>query len=271
MVIIVQIIGLIAVAFLFYYSYRLLEKDHLGKSSTFALIGVVILFCCFPWFQGFVKSWISARIDARLAALGQQVNDVQATTEAMQKELSEHQVRIDEHQKQLDGTQSKFMETEGQISSEQTGLSNQFKQLSILQARLDSAQTNILNQEEQIQNVQFLVDNIYSKMVEEDISGADTNNLFVIARTNGPPLVLFRLKHIPVANSIHAVAESSTGQFPLVNMNRNTKNILGTFWLNGDARANTYNFEYVSDSRATNVMTDDEIRAFISGLQSVFK
>jgi hypothetical protein len=72
--IIVQIIGLLAAAFLFYYSYRLLEKDHLGKSSTFALLGVVILFCSFPWFQGFVKSWISARIDARLAALGQQVN-----------------------------------------------------------------------------------------------------------------------------------------------------------------------------------------------------
>jgi len=269
--IIVEIIGLLAASFLFYYSYRLLEKDHLGKSSTFALLGVVILFCSFPWFQGFVKSWISARIDARLAALGQQVNDVQSTTTAMQKELSEHQVKIDEHQKQLDDAQSKFLKSQDEIARQQTGLSNQLQRTSILQASLDSVQTNVLNQEDQIQDVQFLVNNLYSKTVVENISGSDTNNVFVINRTNGPPLVFFRLKHIPIANSVRGIASASGGQFPLMPFSGNTQNMLVTYWNGPDPRANAYNFEYVNNSKDTNLMGDAEINALISSLQSILK
>lgn len=271
MILTVQIIGVLAVAFLFYFAYRLFEKDHVGKSSTFALIGVVILFCSFPWFQGFVKSWISARMDARLAALGQQVNDVQSTTTAMQRELSEHQVRIDEHQKQLDEAQGKFLKNQDEFSKQQSDLKNQFQQMINLQTNLNVAQSNILNQEEQIQDVQYLVNNLFSKTVVENLSGSDTNNVLVINRTNGLPMVFFRLKHVPIVSSVHCVVSGSGQQFPLKPFRGTTQNLLGTFWEGSDPRVNNFTFEYVGNSRETNLMGNTEVERLMNGLQSMMK
>jgi hypothetical protein len=84
-----QLVGFLFALFLLRLAYKVFEKN-IPQSSFIALLAVVILFCSFPWFQGFVKTWINSKVNSKLEAIGQQVNEVQKTTTEMHGQLENH-------------------------------------------------------------------------------------------------------------------------------------------------------------------------------------
>jgi hypothetical protein len=118
-------------------------------------------------------------------------------------------------------------------------------------------------------NRTLVVNNIYSKTITETISGSDTNNLFVISRTNSSTLVVFKLSHVPIANSVRAICRGSGSQFPLVPFENASQNLLFTYWEGSDPRANSYVFEYVNNSRDTNLMSEANIQVLIQTIISI--
>ena len=99
-----------------------------------------------------------------------------------------------------------------------------------MQSDLANAQTNISSQQKQIQDVQFWVNNIFSRTVTETFPGTDTNRVIIVNRTNGPQFVFFKLDHVPILSSVHAIAQSPMAQIPLLPFAFNYENYLACYW-----------------------------------------
>ena len=58
MEIIGQIIGFAASIILFRLAYKFFAKEKYPTATLLASMGFIVLFCSFPWFQGFVETWV---------------------------------------------------------------------------------------------------------------------------------------------------------------------------------------------------------------------
>jgi hypothetical protein len=253
-----QIIGFAASVFLFLLAYKFFAKEKHPTSALLALMAVVVLFCSFPWFQGFLKTWVNSKVNSKLAALGQQVNDVQAATTEMHGQLANHQTQIDKHQKELDDVQIKVRNAQSDVLNQQTNITQQYQQISNVQSGLAIAQTNIDMQEKKIEDVEFLVDNLFSKMVEDKFSGADTNHVIYKKVGNDTYNVAIKLQFAPIKGSIQVIVGGGIPQTAYYDAFV-YKNII-FYGLHGyDINSISFSVHYVKDSRETNLVNNVEI------------
>ncbi len=200
-----QIIGFVVSIILFRLAYKFFAKEKFPTATLLASMGFIVLFCSFPWFQGFVKTWVVSDVNSKLAELGQQVNTVQTATTEMHGQLAKHQAQIDEHQKELDDVQVKIRNAQSDIANQQVNIGHQYQQISTVQSDLTLAQTNIDSQEKKIENVEFLVDNLFSKMVVDRFAANDTNQVVYRKKADGTYDLAIKLKFIPIQGSIQMI------------------------------------------------------------------
>jgi hypothetical protein len=256
-----QIIGFVASIILFRLAYKFFAKEKHPTSALLASLGVIVLFCSFPWFQGFVKTWVNSNVNSKLAALGQQVNDVQAATTEMHGQLANHQTQIDKHQKELDDVQVKVRNAQSDVLNQQTKITLQYQQISNVQSALTTAQTNIDMQEKKIEDVEFLVDNFFSKTVEDRLSANDTNRVTCLKLDNDTYHVAIKLRFAPIKGSIQVIAGVNGGIPQTVYYDTTIyKNVI-FYSLHGYDINNTFlSMRYVKDSRETNLVNNVEFK-----------
>jgi len=255
-----QIIGFAASIFLFLLAYKFFAKEKYPTSALLALMAVVVLFCSFPWFQGFLKTWVNSKVNSKLAALGQQVNDVQTATTEMHGQLANHQIQIDKHQKELDDVQVKVRNAQSDVLNQQTNIAQQYQQISNVQSGLAIAQTNIDMQEKKIEDVEFLVENLFSKMVEDRFSGTDTNHVIYAKVGNDTYDVAIKLQFAPIKGSIQVIIGPSGG-IPQTGYYNTLvyKNVI-FYDLHGyDINGTSFSIHYVKDLRETNLVNNVKI------------
>jgi|GEM_PF-6412407 hypothetical protein len=250
-----QIIGFIFAGFLFWKAYKFYDNNKNAAGHLLGVIAALIFLCSIPAFQGFIKAWINSKVSSKLAALGQQVNEVQSTTGEMQGELKNHQKEIDKHQKELDVVQAKVREAESNVFSQQTDITNQFRQISKVQSDLAMAQTNIFSQQEKLTNVESLVNILFSNTEDEEFSASDTNKV-IILKLGGVQMVVFRLKFAPIPNSIQAMLlQGHSGQTPLLPTMGQYVNILtARFYNEGNLNGVSFHFRYIKNTRENNLI-----------------
>lgn len=251
------IAGVVGSGFLFFLAWKFFGQEKYPTSTMLAVIGAALLLCSFPWFQGFVKTWLTGYVNSKLADLGNQVNAVQETTTRMQTELSRHQVQIDDHQNELNFVQARIRTNQVEIVESQQSITNQYQDLFGLQRRIASTQTNLDQQQKKIEDVEFLVENLYSKMEFESFSATDTNHVFVIWSTNGVAKLLLKLDHIPIPGSIQGSVDSGGGINRVQSFKQPVKpqkNLLYQPLYDYDLKTTSFSFQYVKDTRETNVI-----------------
>ena len=260
MEIIGQILGFGGSIFLFYFAYRFFEKEKFPTSSMFALIGVFILVCSFPWFQGFVKTWVISDVNSKLTSLGQQVNDVQASTSEMQKQLGYHQSEIEKSQRELNDVQTKIRNAQLDVAKQQTNITEQYYQISTVQAGLASAQTNIDLQEQKIEDVQFLVDNLFSKTAYENFPASDTNHVISFTLKDGSIRQAIKLQYVLIPESLQVIVTSSGVPQTENQLIKPYKNVFFNELHGYDINNTSYSIKYVKDARTTNLVESVELR-----------
>ena len=249
-------IGLLVLAF------RFVHKDKWGAAGSSLVLGAFLFFCGLGWVEGLAKTWIVSNINAKLAGLGKQLDDVQKTTSGMQSELSDHQKAIDkhqtelnDHQKELNDQQGKIRDAQSDIGVHQGNIKNQFDQISTMQAALALTETNIDTQQKKIEDVEFLVNTLYSKMTAEHFAGSDSNKVKVLHFGNDASQAFFTLQDVPVMNSVQITAQGDT-QYPLISV-VSIANVATTYFNKGNDPANlTFTVQYVKDTRQTNRIKD---------------
>jgi len=221
-------------------------------------MGVIVLFCSFPWFQGFLKTWVNSNINSKLVALGKQVNDVQTATTEMHGQLANHQTQIDKHQKELDDVQVKVRNAQSDVLNQQTNIAQQYQQISNVQSDLATAQTNIEKQEKKIEDVEFLVDNLFAKTVEDKFSGTDTNRVTYMKMENDIYNVAIKLQFAPIKGSIQVIVGGGIPQTSYYDA-LIYKNVI-FYSLHGyDIKNISFSIHYVRDTRETNLVNNVEI------------
>lgn len=260
---IASIVGFVAAFVLYHLAYKYFRKEKHPTCWLLVLLGTFILLCSFPWFQGFVKVWIDSKINSKLVSLGEQVNQVQATTGEMHGQLAKHQTEIDKHQKELDDVQSNIKNAQSEVSKQQTNIAGQYRQIVAVQNELATSQTNLNTQAKKIEDVEFLVNNLFSKTVTKTFSATDTNHVVVFSSESVTRLFL-KLSNVPIKNSIQGIFKSSEfGQAPFIPdswwqyKNIIEANMTGSWerWKNAE-----FTIQYVTDTRATNMVNNMEIR-----------
>jgi hypothetical protein len=218
--------------------YRFVHKEKY-KLATFCLIVAVgCLLCGQSWFQGLMKTGIIRVVRTTLQGYGNRLNDFQKETEQMRTEL-------DEQQSQLRTQQQKIGEQQGE---------------------LETAQKVITEQQKKIDDVEFLQKNLFANIVNEEISGADTNRVAVEIFTNGVQRVALKLKHVPIRNSVQSTFQSPGNfgvPFPM-ELRTQFTNIVFTYFADTkdptDVKLITFWIQYVRDTRATNTFSKLEFR-----------
>ena len=232
-------------------AFRAIHKDKFGLAGTCIFLAAFSLLSGQPWFQGLAKTWIVSNVGARLAALGKQMDDVQTTTGKMQTELSDHQKQLELQQKEINESQGRLRTNQTEIAVQQDAITNHYRAIRDTQIKVSIAQTNLDNQEKRLEDVQFLVENLFSKMATEDFSGSDSNSVTILTFSNGAQQVFFKLKEVPVLNSLQGV-QLSPMQMPLVDVGYE-ENIAFTYFEPASGPGNSkFQFRYVPDSRRTN-------------------
>ena len=255
-----QIIGFVVSIILFRLAYKFFAKEKFPTATLLASMGFIVLFCSFPWFQGFVKTWVVADVNSKLAELGQQVNTVQTATTEMHGQLAKHQIQIDEHQKELDDVQVKVRNAESDVTNQQANITQQYQQISTVQSDLASAQTNLDTQEKKIANVEFLVDNLFSKMVVDRVSANDTNRVAHYKFDDGSYEFAIRLKFIPIQGSLQVVLNSGGVSQTFYYDITPIKNVIFFRLYNYDINSISFNVQYAKDTRVTNLVQNVEVR-----------
>jgi hypothetical protein len=256
-----QIIGFVVSIILFRLAYKFFAKEKYPTVTLLASMGFIVLFCSFPWFQGFVKTWVVSDVNSKLEELGQQVNTVQTATTEMHGQLAKHQTQIDEHQKELDDVQVKIRTAQLDVTNQQANIAQQYQRISTVQSDLTLAQTNLAAQESKIANVEFLVDNLFSKMVVDRFSANDTNRVIYRKKADGRYNLVMKLKSVPIKGSIQLIVGGG-GDIPQTYYYDTFiyKNLI-FFSLTGyDINSTTFTIQYVNDTRETNFVNDVEFR-----------
>jgi hypothetical protein len=250
-----QIIGIIFAVFLLILAYKLYAKDRFPSAVLVVWASVFIFLCSWPWFQGWAKSFFASTVTTQLKELGKQVNTVQETTTAMHNQLEKHQTEIDKHQKELDVVQAKIREAELNVFSQQSDITNQFRQISIVQSGLANAQTNLDAQAKQLSDVEYWIKNLFDKTTNETLTIVVTNNLIFRAETNGGVMYIALLRHIPIEGSVELSVEDANSKYPRRAYPKTIfKNVMGGRLFGFDTNTLSMSFHYVIDTRDTNII-----------------
>jgi hypothetical protein len=185
-------------AFFLWLAYRNFEKGKQAASVVFGVIGALFLVSGLPWFQGVAKTWMVGNINTRMEALKEEVAKAQATAGELRAQLADHQKQIAAHQQELESARIGLEETHGRVAD----ITNQFSRLETMESGLKTAQTNVDLQQRKIQDVEYLVDNLFSKLVIEEIRGSDTDRVVQVSHTNDAYRVAIILQHVPIERSI---------------------------------------------------------------------
>jgi peptidoglycan hydrolase CwlO-like protein len=205
----VFVISLIIGVYFLRLAFLNFGKEKYPTSTLFAMVAAFFILCSFPWFQGFIKTWIISNANAKFAALGKQLDTVQKTTGDMHDELANHQKQIDEHQKELDTVQGKIRKTQSEVADSQTDITNQFQHLTSLENELATAQTNLQAQQTKLQDVDYWIQNYTDRLTNEVFTLSDTLNTYVVPTTDGSLPIVLRLSHVPIAKSVRTKIISS--------------------------------------------------------------
>jgi hypothetical protein len=252
-----QIIGFVVSIILFRLAYRFFAKEKFPTTTLLASMGFIVLFCSFPWFQGFVKTWVVSDVNSKLAELGQQVNTVQIATTEMHGQLAKHQTEIDEHQKELNDVQIKVRNAESDVANQQVNIGHQYQQISTVQSDLALAQTNIETQEKKIENVEFLVDNLFSKVVVDRYSANDTNHLVCRKMNDDTYAFAIKLSSVPIKGSIQVIIGVNNGTPQTFFYDTGIyKNVIFYGLHKYDINNSSFTVQYVNNTRETNLVND---------------
>lgn len=105
----------------------------------------------------------------------------------------------------------------------------------------------------QTADTQYLVKNLFSNMRYEDFRSGATSNVFVLPLEGDQKLLLLKLNHVPITDTIQCRAEGLiTGEYSLSPM-KHYGNIAYAY-VEGDANPieMTFHAQYVQDARETN-------------------
>jgi hypothetical protein len=250
------IIAVVAAVFFLWLAFLNFGREKYPACLFFGGVAAFLILCSMPWFQGFVKTWLTGYVNSRLNDLGKQVNEVQKTTEQMQGQLDSHQKQIDQHQKELDFAQGKIWTNQMEVVESQKNITNQYRKLGLLQAELVTAQTNLLEQEKKIEDVEALVDGLYSKFEFENIVGSDTNRVFVRQFSDGTYQIFFAFKYPAINKSVSGTFRGDLGLQPLTVPMGVYKNIVMAYFASTSVppTTRTFSFQYSKDTRETNTI-----------------
>jgi TolA-binding protein len=240
-----------------------MHKDRFGLAASWGFITAFFFLCGLPWFQGLAKTWIVSHVGDRLTALSKQMDDVQVTTSKMQTELAAHQSQLDQHQKEITEAQAKLGTNQTDIARQQSNITNQYRELSEIQNQVATAQTNLDAQEKKVEDVEFLVQNLFSKMVTEDILGSDTNRVKILNFSDGASQAFIFLEKAAVPNSIHCVGQNKHffgSQFPLTGLNNIYNVAISYFGAGNNPAEMRFSIQYLPDTRETNTVKLIEFR-----------
>jgi hypothetical protein len=262
-----QIAAIICALILLVLAFKFFGKEKYPTSTMLALASAVILLCSFPWFQGFVKTWLVGYVRSRLNDLGQQVNQVQTATSEMHQLLATNQGQIEKHQKELEEVQAKVKDAQADLSTQQKDITNQQFRISSMQTELNTAQGDLLTQEKKLEDVDYLVKHLFESTSEETIPYEDTNRVSVLDFGDGNGRVFFKLNSIPVKNSVQGVARVYKQPPNMAFLGNQItfsppsfNNVVVVNFKSDQAKYMTFNFRYVRDSRETNMVQKVEIR-----------
>lgn len=268
---------LLALGFFGVGIYGLMKKWK-GKHIATCLVASAAMFLIsLDWVQGFVQTQVFTSLLRASKEYGEKLNDFQKTTGEMKVELAKHQGEINQQQQIIVEQQTRIADTQAKIDGQQARVGVQQQRLTDQQAALDKqehalqemstelagTQERISNQQKRIEDVEFLAQNLYSKTVFENISGADSNKVSVAKKGENVHLAFFRLDHVPVINSVQAIfCAKDAGQSPLKPRIGQIDNVIFTnfkggwkSWADGE-----FALTYVNDTRKTNTWKSVEVR-----------
>ncbi len=239
------VVPFIVGGFFLWLAFLNFGKEKYPTSTLFGVVAALLIFCSFPWFQALAKTWLISNVSSKLKSLGDQIEIVQKTTADMHDQLSEHQKQIDNHQQD--------------IGKSQSDLARQVANIHDLQISLARAQTNLMVQSEKLTNIEFRVNDLFQKMVTENIASTDTNKVCLLNDWGNVIQLGFKLNYVPVANSISAMLINHTSplspQVPLIPPFDTVLNVVVVTLSNQDFSNARFHFQYVKDTQATNLIT----------------
>jgi hypothetical protein len=244
-------------------TFRAMHKDHGTIACFCASLAGFFLLCGLPWVQGLAKTWIVSNVGAKLAALGNQMDDVQKTTASMQNDIAQHQKELDKHQKELADQQTRIRTTHTNITAQQGSITYQYEQIAQLQAKLASTQTNIAEQQEKLSDVTYWVNNLYVNLTNDMLSVSDTNRIVLNNVTNIGLGICITLRHVPIPQSIQVTAFTTEGfniPQPIDPPYGTYKNLLFGGLKGYNAKTTTLRIQYVKDTRRTHVTQKVQLR-----------
>lgn len=254
--------GIVGIALLV-LTFKLVHKEKFPFALFVFISALASFLLSATFFQGLMKTGVISTVVSTLKLYGNRLDDFQTTITNMGNELSKHQTQIETQQMALANQEIKIQTAQTNITSQQENIANQYQQISSVQSDLAIAQTNLNVQAVKIQNVEFLVDNLFSKMVFEDISASDTNRFASIHQTNGTDVVFFLLKNAPIPGSFQGTIKGGGGlNIPqtMENPVQTTKNFLLWHLSGFDLKQTSFSFQYVKDTRETNLFQKLEVR-----------
>ena len=132
----------------------------------------------------------------------------------------------------------------------------------------------IAAQTKRIQEVEFLIDNLFSKMVFEEIRLSDTNRVATFSDATGHSAVFIKLEFAPIFQSLQLTVRPGDGLMiphpfhPTQVMQNVTRCNLYQF----AAPTTVVSVQYVKDTRSTNLVKTLEMRGdvlWVDGARSV--
>jgi hypothetical protein len=126
-----------------------------------------------------------------------------------------------------------------------TGITNGTfaENLEKIPSRLDEMQADIKNTQSKL----------FAARKQESFRVSDTNRILLYSSTNHGPRIFFKLKHIPIKNSIEGITQSPMGQMPLWGIESRDNIIWITVFNFAGLDQNTFTFTYSLSGNDTNI------------------
>ena len=247
------------------------HKDSLAYAFVILLISVFACFCGLSGVQALLKTHLLWQVTSALQSYGEKIDKYQKTVADMHESLSQQQFELSSNQlilskgqdefkvqiadvvKRLTKQQDKIADAEEKVFSQQSDITNQFRQISMLQNQLLDTTTNLDSQAKKLSDIEYWVNNLYTKMTTESYTFSDTNNLIQIPSQDASLRFVVRLNHVPIKGSIEYFVKDD------VNKVEQRINPGGYIYNIGSGEVVGYNkdsviltWKYVIDDRQTN-------------------
>lgn len=271
---------LVAGAFLV-AAFRFLQTEKISLAFTVFILAAIFFFCSLSGVQSLLKTGMLWTVSERLTKYGEKIDNFQLAMAEMKNQLSDQQNQIETNQVnnqiKIEMAQSAIAKQQASVNSQQiiiqeqeASITNQYQKISAVQSELAIAQTNLSAQSAKIQDVEFLVENLFKKTFEERLAGSDSNAVSIVEVHDGLQLIVVKMKHVPVQNSVHGIFQDGQMQIPLLPFSGNHKNTVATYWQGGNVKGGTISLQYVIDARETNLIKNIEVRGNQIFMDGVF-